>query len=184
MAVILVDIDGVVADTHTSWLDMYNKEWDDYLQVSDITEWSLHKFVKPECGRKIYNYLERPDFYESVLMIKDALLGVLTLRENKHRVIFVSAGFYPSKIEWLGRNGFLSESFPYKKDFGAATALDVVLCNDKYLIKGDYLIDDRPENVIRFNAGGTGILFTQPWNKKRVVSNRVNNWFDIIEYFK
>lgn len=183
MSTILVDIDGVVADTHKSWLEMYNKDWYDSLQVKDITRWALHEFVNPECGRKIYEYLERPDFYDSTPIMENALWGVLALRALRHRVIFVSAGFYQSKVEWLGRNRFLNE-FPYKNDFRATTALDVVLCNDKTLIKGDYLIDDRLENVVQFSKVGIGILFTQPWNDQHAVPNRVSNWFDIVEYFR
>lgn len=176
MSTILVDVDGVIADTHKTWLEMYNRDYNDSLKVSDITRWALHEFVKPECGRKIYEYLERPNFYDNTPMIPDALTGVRFLRELGHRVIFVSAGFHESKIRWLGRMGFLTE-FPYKDDFRPSTATDVILCNDKSLIKGDYLIDDRPENLLSFERG---FLFTQPWNADSYQGNRVDNWIDIM----
>lgn len=176
MSVILVDVDGVVADTHTSWLSMYNRDYGDNLKVADITRWAMHEFVKPECGRKIYEYLERPDFYDETLPIKEALEGVRFLRQLGHRVIFVSAGLFESKVRWLGRFGFLNE-FPYKDDCRASTALDVVLCNDKSLIKGDYLIDDRVENVERY---GDGFVFSQPWNVNAdFYGGRVDSWMDI-----
>lgn len=183
MSIVLVDMDGVLADTHFSWLQMYNRDWHDNLRTKDITRWALHEFVKPECGRRVYDYLERPEFYDFTPIIENALYGVNALRALGHRVIVVSAGFYQSKVLWLSNNGFLNE-FPYKNDYRPFTALDLILCNDKSLIKGDYLIDDRLENVVQFTRNGIGILFTQPWNENRAIPNRANNWMDVIEYFK
>lgn len=180
MSTILVDVDGVVADTHKSWLEMYNQDYDDDLKVEEVTKWALHEFVKPECGRDIYKYLENPDFYDNTPMIDGALAGVRYLREIGHRVIFVSAGFFESKVRWLGRMGFLQE-FPYPNDVRPSTATDVILCNDKSLIRGDYLIDDRHANVLNFHS--TGILFNQPWNSEILYDNRVYTWIDIGIYF-
>ena len=50
---ILVDVDGVCADLHMTWLHRYNTDYDDHLIHSDITRWAIHEFVKPECGTKI-----------------------------------------------------------------------------------------------------------------------------------
>ena len=60
--ILAFDIDGVLADLHTAWLDEYNKDFDDNLTISYITQWEMDKFVKPECGKKIFNYLKRPLF--------------------------------------------------------------------------------------------------------------------------
>lgn len=176
MADILIDIDGVVLDTQASWLALYNADYDDCLTNEDIKGWDLVPFVKPECGSKIYDYLDRPDFYDATIPIFQAKWGVEQLR-RKHRVRFVSAGFYPTKIACLHEFGFLVE-FPYN-DARWQTCLDAILINDKSWIKGDLLIDDRPKNLVE--QGGTALLFNQPWNQDHHMHPRAFNWEDVVE---
>jgi 5'(3')-deoxyribonucleotidase len=54
-------------------------------------------------------------------------------------------------------------------------------CKDKSLIRTDYLLDDRFENVVSFH--GFGILFNRPWNRgsKYFYSARLKDWNDIYE---
>ena len=59
---ILVDIDSTIADMMPVWLEMYNNDYGDRLEPEDITGWSIHTFVKHECGKKIYSYLSRDGF--------------------------------------------------------------------------------------------------------------------------
>jgi len=63
----LIDIDGVIADLHTVWLNIYNTEWNDILTPDQITNWNTSQFVKPECGIKIYEIIERPEIYDYIL---------------------------------------------------------------------------------------------------------------------
>ena len=189
MSTILVDVDGVVGDTHVSWLHMYNQDYHDNLTVEQITRWELHEFVVNRCGKKIYDYLDREDFYDNCPMVENALLGVKTLRAQGHRVIFVSAGFHESKIRGLAKWGFLAE-FLYKDDHRPSTATDVVLANDKSLIRGDFMIDDRIENLLYIPYPTARLLFTQPWNTDFEMKyygrgmRRVTGWLEIVEYFR
>lgn len=177
--IILVDVDGVVADIHTAWLRSYNRDYNDTLQVSDIKAWAMHEFVKPECGKNIYRYLNFPDFYDDVLPIEGALEGVQILRDFGYRIVFVSAGFHEAKARWLCKQGFCVE-FPYP-DRSWSTPTDLILANDKSLIRGDYLIDDRPDNL--FGHSARGILFDQPWNQAPFYP-RVNGWHGVTFYFR
>lgn len=173
-------MDGVVANTHAAWLDLYNADYDDDLDYSEITDWDMAKFVKPECGRKIYEYLTRPDFYELVVPMDYSLLSMDMLREMGHRIIFVSAGFFPAKVEWLHNYGFLKE-YPYN-DGRWQTAADIIIAYDKNLINGDILIDDRTDNVLAFD--GQSILFNQPWNLKDKFGIRVDGWMEIVDILR
>ena len=180
MSTILVDVDGVVADTHVSWLVRYNRDFNDDLTPSEITRWAMHEFVKPECDKKIYDYLSLPDFYDDCPPIAGAMWGIVALRAFGHRVVFVSAGLHENKVIWLAKLGFLRE-FPYKNDPRPTTAKDIILANDKSLIRADYMIDDREANFDGFV--GEGLLFTQPWNQDSNYKYRMNDWCDIIKFF-
>jgi 5'(3')-deoxyribonucleotidase len=165
---ILVDVDGVLADIHTPWLGMYNADWHDHLRLCDITRWEMHELVKPECGKKIYDYLARPDFYRRASVIPCALEGVKELRRFGE-VVFVTSGFFETKLEWLSRNGFIGADWRFSKD--------VVMCQDKSMVIGDVLVDDRPVNL----KGFTGILFDQPWNRSELVYLRAYSWGNVLE---
>ena len=58
---VAVDVDDVCADLLTEWLYRYNLEYEDNLTVADVDRWDLSEQVKPECGKKIYNYLRDPE---------------------------------------------------------------------------------------------------------------------------
>lgn len=166
---ILVDIDGVVADTHAALLTLYNKDYDDDLRVEDITSWEMHHFVWPECGRKIYSYASHPDLYKMTMPMRGALQSVSLFRSWGHRVVFVTAGMFPMKIQWLYENGFLS-GIDWEYD------PDIVVAADKGLVHGEILIDDRPENLLIGD-----ILFDRPWNQESMRNFRAYSWLDVVE---
>ncbi len=53
---------------------------------------------------------------------------------------------------------------------------------DKSLLKGEYMFDDRYDNVAGFS--GEGCLLTRPWNEKYSWNWRVNNWTEYISQMK
>ena len=121
--IIAVDVDEVIAALHVEWLKRYNKDYDDNLRHEDITNWSIENFVKPECGLKIYHYLEDVDLYDNVPVIDGALLGVEYLRQSGYRVVFVTScqfGMHDPKWAWLMRHDFLSNKRHQLIDGGLA----------------------------------------------------------------
>lgn len=152
---IAVDIHGTVADLVTPWLAAYNYDFGDKLTHDDITEFDLHKLVKPECGKHLYTYLNRWSIYAEMLPYPGALEGVNRLRE-KGRVVFVTHTILEAaevNFGWLVEYGFLGED----------QEADYVVCKDKSLIRADVLIDDKPETIAAFP--GIGVIVDQPWNR-------------------
>ena len=56
-----------------------------------------------------------------------------------------------------------------------------VFCGDKSILRADYLIDDLPKNILRFE--GQGLLYTAPHNLAATGFVRVNNWEEVAQYF-
>jgi len=168
---IIVDIDGVIAALHTEWLARYNRDWDDCLKVESITDWDTHKFVKPECGRVVYNYLFDEDLYDNVKSIPGALKGVQTLRNMGFRLLFVTVGNADAKLSWLIENKFLTLGD------GMLGHPDYVCCTDKSLIKASIIIDDNP-HVLGMHPAWH-ILYDQPWNR-HVAMARAKDWDDVV----
>lgn len=164
---LFIDVDDVCAQLGVEWLGRYNKDYNDRVQVSDLTNWAIDRFVK--CGNKIYRYLDDPTLYDNVKVTKGALEGVKALRKMGHRVAFATSTPMSTagrKFQWLKDNGF------------EPTIKDYVELNDKSLLRGDFLFDDRFDNVVGFE--GHGILLTRPWNKNETYLKRVNNWKEFV----
>jgi len=159
--IIAVDVDGVVCDLHIPWLARYNQDFNDILSKTDITDWGIHKFVKPNCAEYIYRYLDDPTLYDDAPEISNAKLGIDGLRSLGHRVVFVTSSVNKvagRKLAWLREHDFLDTKKNHQVD------PDYVECHDKSLVRADVLIDDSLANVRGFS--GRGIVFDQPWNRE------------------
>ena len=174
--IIGVDCDDVVISLVPTWLEFYNKDYDDNLTQDKITDWDVSLFVKPECGKKIFNYvhdLDKLNIYDHCPEVDRALWGINTLRKFGHRVVFISAGnFFNSKENWLMEHGFLDK----REDF--------IQAFDKSLVAVDYLIDDGFHNISNLSKGAKGILFNRPWNAKHEFNGyRFDDWAEIVFHF-
>jgi len=156
---IAIDVDGVCADLITPWLRRYNCDWEDNLQPEQIHEYRIEKFVRPECGMAIYDYINDPSIYDEVLPIEGAIEGVRRLRAKGHDICFATASPASAmgrKFYWLSRFGFLK------------TIDEYIEISAKHLLRVDALIDDNPDMILkmlRSPGAGVGLLFWQPWNK-------------------
>lgn len=168
---ILLDIDDVVADLITPWLSWYNAKYVDNLKIKSITDWNIDKFVKPVCGRHIYDFPSDPNVYKWLVKpIKGARRVIKELRANGNRVVFVTA-FNKKvkggvKLNWLNLHGF--NVMPY----------DYLELNDKSIVQGDLFIDDGWHNISTSSVENA-YLYTRPWNLKYDYDKRVGNWKEI-----
>ncbi len=169
--IIAVDVDDTVADLLTPWLRRYNERFPDeavYKTPEDVGSWNLVDAM-PEHHRDPFWAMLDPSIYnrDEVQPIPGALEAVQRLR-TMGRVVFVTScvGFTASvnaKFHWLVRHGFL----PDAKRHGGQQ--DFVPMIDKSLIKANFLIDDGPHNIQRFQGGlredgRAGILIEHPHN--------------------
>lgn len=166
--IIAIDIDDVIINLIDRWLYEYNQDFEDNLTRENITDWDLSKFVKPECGQKIYRYIEDRTMYDYCQPVKDSLEAVNLLR-TMGRVVFVTASTIGSagrKYIWLKENGYIDHLEDY------------IESKDKGLINFSFLIDDNYRNVCNQK---NSFLFNQPWNAKYFYAQRIKNWREFID---
>jgi 5'(3')-deoxyribonucleotidase len=174
-----VDVDDTVADLCSAWVAEYNRRWDD--TIKEWTTWDLPKIVKSECGTKVYEILQDPELYDRVLPISGALAGINHLRNQGHRVVYVtSCGYDPktvsassgAKLDWLRQKGFLAA--------GRESIEDFVIAADKTLAAVDVLVDDRATTIVKWTGlGKLGVLFDRPHNRGCTDGVRAKGWFDV-----
>lgn len=160
--VVGLDVDDVLLDLMTRWLYEYNEKWDDNLDNGDITSWDFYKFVRPECGKRIYNFLQ-PEMYQHVEPLAGAADFVQAIRDRGHTPRYITA-CGDSKNRRL-HTAFATAKWDALIRHGIAKDGELLLPGkDKSRAPVDMLIDDRTHNIAEFR-NGLGVLFTQPWNR-------------------
>lgn len=137
--VLFIDIDGVMADSITWWIELYNRDHGTNHKKEDVTGWDTRECIKADLSPYFSNY----DGVESVVGAKHSV----HILRHYYRIVFATVG---NGSEWLRR--FIPNA-------------EIVQIHDKSLLRGFALIDDRPLNLDGFI--GERYLLSQPWNRGR-----------------
>ncbi|HEV2710045.1 MAG TPA: 5'-3'-deoxyribonucleotidase [Edaphobacter sp.] len=170
---ICVDMDEVMADAVAEHLLRYNRDYDEQLTVADLEGKWLWQVVSSDRHNALEAYLRSEDFFENLDVMPDSQRVLRRLQQNYEVFIATAAMEIPSsfaqKFRWLERH------FPF------IAPSHIVYCGDKGILRADYLIDDNPRQLRRFQ--GTGILYTSPHNAMVKGFKRVKNWLEVEQFF-
>jgi 5'-nucleotidase len=134
---IAVDMDGIIVDLASKWLELYNDEYGHGATLDDLQSWDMSKNVK--IGKEIYKYLYAPGMHLDSKPLPGAIEGLCELHEAGHEVHIVTATVIPKaaaeKLEWCAKHlPFL----PHNR---------VTISNHKARFVSDVFIDDSPHNL-------------------------------------
>jgi len=172
MISIAVDLDTTLNNMEQKWIKRYNEIYNDNLEM--FTDWDITKFVKPECGDKIFDILGEPNFFFEC-GIKEYAADVMQYLNDNYDIYIVTAytaNACVDKIRWIEK---YLPFFDKKK---------VVFCNHKGLINTDWLIDDGPHNLEAFK--NKKVIFDMPYNQCVHINDAfvAFDWIDIGKIFK
>jgi 5'(3')-deoxyribonucleotidase len=182
---IAIDMDEVIADALSEHLFRYNREFSEDPDTPDLTLADLHgrwiwDAVPPHRVSALERYMLSDDFF-AVLDVMPGAQRVLERLQSRYNVFIATAAMevptsFTAKFNWLARH------FPF------IPSSHIVFCGDKGILRADYLIDDNPRQLQRFqsNDGGTkreGILYTSPANMNVTGYRRVHDWLDVEKFF-
>ncbi len=170
---ICVDMDEVMADTLAEHLRRYNQEFDELVTVNDLAGKGLWEVTPADRQAQLRAFLDAEDFFEDLALMPDAQDVLRQLSARFEIFIATQAMTVPNslgpKYRWLQRH------FPF------IPPTHYVFCGDKRILRADYLIDDLPRNLLRFE--GQGLLYTAPHNLAATGFARVNSWREVAVYF-
>lgn len=149
-------MDDVCYDFITPLLDKYNLRYNDRVNYNDITDWDIHRFLKPECNN-IFTEFVTEGFFEE-LTIPKSIVNWLTTLNIIADIKFVTAG---SSRTLFWRETLLRTGLDFFEDDM------LVRLADKRLLNTDYFIDDNPYTckAIREYSPNTLVLqIAKPWN--------------------
>lgn len=153
MTRVVVDVDGVLADTHAIVIDHLNSAHGICIKPMDITSWDAI-IEGRSITKEIIEVLCNREMAWKIPKIEGSLEGVLML-ESLGFEIFIATRrgieIQHYTQEWL-------IEYPFKK---------LIFTRDKSQIHADFLVDDYTKEILAFveNKDRVGILFDRPWNK-------------------
>jgi len=170
-------MDEVLADTLSEHLRRYNDAFDENFSPNDLFGKALWEVVGEDRQKALRDLLDAEDFFADLPVIPDSQEVMRDLAKRFEIFIATQAMSVPNsfgpKYRWLQRH------FPF------LPTTHYVFCGDKSILKADYLIDDLPRNLLRFE--GQGILYSAPhnlgadWSAQGFI--RAANWLEIEAYF-
>lgn len=170
--VVLVDMDGVLADFDAAVLDRLPPS------IARVARTSF--YIAEDYPRHVAHvqYItSHPDFFLDLPLVDNALQGWQRL---------IDAGYHPricsaplrrnkqsvqNKLAWLRRH--------FVPHFGELVVSEAIIDRDKYRYAGLALIDDRPE--VETDAGRASwrhVVFDRPYNQRSSAAFRIRGWDD------
>jgi 5'-nucleotidase len=170
---ICVDMDEVMADTLAEHLRRYNETFDESVSVDELTGKALWEVTPADRQAQLRAFLDAEDFFEDLALMPGAQEVLKHLSQRFDVYIATQAMTVPNslgpKYRWLQRH------FPF------IPPTNYVFCGNKCILRADYLIDDLPRNLQRFE--GKGLLYSAPHNLTATGYTRVNDWQDVADFF-
>lgn len=159
--IIKIDMDGVIRNINETMCKMYNDLFEENLTVEDMFDYDVEKVfwkIKEEMGLNAVDYYFNTSSKEIFLNSKpyDGVVeAIKRLRYAGHKVVIVTWQFsLENKCNTLL---FLKNNkIPYD---------DICFTRDKWMIQGDWLIDDNPEFIEDEREKSSKIMIRMPYNK-------------------
>lgn len=171
---VVLDFDGVIADLSREWIKRLNVRYGTDYRPGDITRWDMASFFPEEEPGGVYGILHESNLYDYVEPMYGALEGVKELRDMGFRVKVASScvgsTMVEGKLRWMRRYGLFPEPYRHWPE-------DFIATPDKSVIRGKFLVDDKPKNLHGFV--GNRILFDAPYNKDAHY-RRVRRWDELV----
>jgi 5'(3')-deoxyribonucleotidase len=174
------DIDGVVADTMSLFIDIARDEFNlKNILYEQITSYSLEECIdiNKEIMASIVQKLLDGNYSATLQPIKDAPKVLSKLGRKYGPVLFVTARPYPGPIKkWILENLSLGQPSIEIVTTGSFDAKAEIL-KDRNI---SYFVEDRLETCFTLKeAGITPILFKQPWNRQNNRLIEVGSWNEL-----
>lgn len=172
--IILCDMDGCLVDWGASWNNLLDR-------VRHLTNlgYSVPKHEHQisfnlKLGldgneSRVVDYLMDNLDYAGMEPMPGAIEALHEMVANGHTVRLLSTPTVTNpkcasdKYDWVAKN------------LGSEWASNLILCHEKWMVRGDVLIDDRPDIPNADLAPWQQILFSQPYNVDSKLP-RINNW--------
>ena len=179
-ALVAFDIDGVVADTMTLFIEIARDEFNiDGIRYEDITRYNLADCLSLdlEIIDSVVTKILNGDHRAALKPIAGAPEVLARLAKNHRPVVFVTARPYIGPIgDWLVDAMALNPDAYVVVATGSHEGKAEILLQRQV----SYFVEDRVETCYALRAAGImPVLFKQPWNREPHPFLEVGSWVEL-----
>ena len=170
---ICCDMDDTIECLIQAWVEWLNNKHNLSVQYEEVKDWNISLFFPSLSSSQVFEPLGLDDFWRTVKPMEDAQIYVKKLIDEGFDFYICTASHYNAlkvKMEEV-----LFKYFPY------LTWNNVIVCQNKQMVKCDILVDDGPHNII---GEYIGLLKDAPYNHHfnehdHIKVLRVHDWEEI-----
>ena len=165
MLKIILDCDDVLYRTNESALERLNEEQETSYGLEDITKWgTISKEL--DCRMK---YFQDSEFIRSLPVYDGASEFIACLMKFGDVILAtsVSPRCATARLDAI------------RRDFPMVNPGNVLICNEKSHIAGDFMLDDGYHNVV-CSAAKVPVLYEKPWNRDAGYKASVSSYQEFI----
>lgn len=175
---ILLDMDGVLSDFERSALDTFRSFHPDkpYIPIEERNVFYLKDQYPDDSRPLIEDITNSKGFYGNLPVVEGSKEALLELKALGHEL-------YICTSPKLSNPYCIQEKFNWVKEhLGGEWIGRMIVTRDKTLVRGDILIDDKPEIPNSEKAVWEHILYTRPYNKTVTGKRRLTweNWKEVL----
>jgi len=178
--IILTDLDGPLADFEGEflrrWRDKYPDEF--FIPFEERRSFFFNDEYPEHLRKQAADVLEEPGFFAALAPVTSGLEAVKSMVELGHKVVICTSDIY------MNKSGLADKRAWVEKHLGVPLAKGMIFTRDKTLVRGDYLIDDKPEITGALQPAWKHVVFDQPFNRNTSHELRISmdwsNWEDVI----
>jgi 5'-nucleotidase len=168
---ILFDCDDVITDFLGTLLKEYNKRKGTNLHKTEFRSWNL--LDAPDVDQDIINIFHEPGFFEKVPPKGHSVDVIQQLIESTRYDVYVVTAC--SSVEELAEKRYW-----FQHMIPSFNTNRIIMCNEKSLVRGDLIVDDKVANLDQCAPYMKCILYSMPTNKGDKTYRRIRSLQEVL----
>jgi 5'-nucleotidase len=171
---LLIDMDGVLMDYYGGFVAEWKKRYPERIVIATemITTFYLEEMYPPEWKADILAITQGKDFFENMPHIAGAIEFMEEIWDSEEYDSFICTA---PDMDSEGLMCATEKLRSIERLFGKKWLKRTIMTNDKTMIDGDILIDDKPEIKGAQEPRWKRVFFTHGYNK-HLPGPRIGNW--------
>lgn len=178
--VVLIDLDNTAGDFERGFLEKWRAAHpnEPFVPLEERNGFYIEDDYPKHLNEKIQEILRAPGFFRDLPPIEGAVEAIQAMAQCERYSVFIctsplleSKSCITEKYEWVERH--LGKKFLKR----------IIVANDKTLVRGTFLIDDKADITGIGAPEWEHLLFERPQNRHATGKRRVNwqNWKEVLE---
>ena len=175
---ILLDMDGVLAHFELGFLQTWRRLYPDrpFVPLAQRNSFYLTHQYPTTYRRDVMAILEAPGFFANLPPIEGALAAVAALEQHDVELFICTSPLYAYEYCVTEKYGWI------ERHLGGRWVERLILTSDKTMVRGDILLDDKPQVMGVARPEWEHVIYDWPQNRSELGKRRLTwaNWVEVL----